>query len=225
MKIVICDGHHEADYIIKMFKDKQNQLIIINRDKEFCKYLAKINRVPVLYGKSFKKETLDIAHIENADILISLNEVDTDNFATCIIAKKIFNVHKVICTVINPKNVELYKELGVDSVISSSYLLGNSVKSESSIESFIKTISLEDDKITMVETIVNEDYLISSRKIMEINFPKYANISCIYRKPNVIIPNGQTIILPKDKLIVVTTSDKQKAIIDWIQRTKTEENK
>lgn len=225
MKIVICDGHHEADYIIKMFKGKQNQLIIINCDKEFCKYLAKTNRVPVLYGKSFKKETLDIAHIENADILISLNEVDTDNFATCIIAKKIFNVHKVICTVINPKNVELYKELGVDSVISSSYLLGNSVKSESSIESFIKTISLEDDKITMVETIVNEDYLISSRKIMEIDFPKYANISCIYRKPNVIIPNGQTIILPKDKLIVVTTSDKQKAIIDWIQRTKTEENK
>ncbi len=225
MKIVICDGHHEADYIIKMFKGNQNQLIIINSDKDFCKYLAKTNRVPVLYGKSFKKETLDIAHIENADILISLNEVDTDNFATCIIAKKMFNVHKVICTVINPKNVELYKELGVDSVISSSYLLGNSVKSESSIESFIKTISLEDDKITMVETIVNENYLISSRKIMEIDFPKYANISCIYRKPNVIIPNGQTLILPKDKLIVVTTSDKQKAIIDWIQRTKTEENK
>ena len=53
---------------------------------------------------------------------------------------------------------------------------------------------------------------------MEINFPKFANISCVYRKPNVIIPNGQTLILPKDKLIVVSTSDDQKKVIDFVKR-------
>lgn len=224
MKIVICDGHHEADYIIKMFKTRQNQLIVINSDKEFCKYLARTNRIPVIYGKSYKKDILELAHIDNADILITLNENDTDDFATCVLAKNAFNVRKVICTVTNPKNVDLYKELGIDSVISSSYLLGNTVKAESSIESLIKTISLEEDKITMVEAIVGEDYLISNRKIMEIDFPKYASISCIYRRPNVIIPNGQTTILPKDKLLVVTTPNKQKAIIDWIQRVKKLDN-
>ena len=220
MKIVICDGHHEADYIVKMFKGKHNKLVVINSNRDFCNYLAKANRIPVIYGKSYKKETLELAHIEDADVLIALNEADTDDFVTCMIAKQFFNVKRVICTVNNPKNVELYKELGVDSVISSSYLLGNSVRAESSIESLIKTISLEEDKITMVEAIIGSDYEIANRKIMEINFPKYANISCIYRKPNVIIPNGSTVILPKDKLLVVTTPNKQKAIIEWLQRVK-----
>ena len=225
MKIVVCGGRHEADYIIKMFKSKSNQIIVINSDKEFCKYLAKANRIPVIYGKTYKKETLELAHIEDADVLIALNDVDTDDFATCMLAKHFFNVRKTICTVQNPKNVELYKELGIDSVISSSYLLGNIVKTESSLESLIRTISLEEDKITMVEATVGEDYVISNCKIMDIDFPPYANISCIYRKPNVIIPNGQTVILPKDKLLVVTTPNKQKQIIDWIQRTNVDDEK
>ena len=39
---------------------------------------------------------------------------------------------------------------------------------------------------------------------MELGMPRVANISCIYRNPSVIIPNGQTTIKAKDKLTIVT---------------------
>ena len=62
-----------------------------------------------------------------------------------------------------------------------------------------------------------------SKQIMDINFPKCGTISCVYRKPNVIIPNGKTVILPNDCLFIVSAVKDQKLIIDYAQREK--ENK
>ena len=218
MKIVICEGTHEADYIIRMFRSRENQLIVINSSRDFASSITKKYHIPVIVGESYKQSVLSLAHIEKADILIALNESDTDDLVTCMLAKQVFKVKKTICTVNNPKNVELYKDLGVDSVVSSTYLLGTTVKAESSIESLIKTMSLEDDKIVMTEITIESNYEIANKKIMELNFPKFANISCVYRKPTVIIPNGQTLILPKDKLIVVSTTADQKKVIDFVKR-------
>ena len=217
MKIVIASGTHESDYMISMFKNRSNELIVINSDRYFASHITKKYHIPVVVGDSFKIDILKIAHIENADILIALNDKDTDDFVTCLLAKQLFHVKKCICTVTNPKLVDLYKHLGIDSVISSMYLLGNSVRAESSIESLIKTMSLEDDKIVMTEITVEESYPIANKKILEIAFPKYANISCIFRDPNVIIPNGQSLILPKDKLVIVSAPQDQKKVIDYVK--------
>ena len=218
MKIVIAGGNHAADYIIKKFKSSQNKLIVINESRETAQYLTKSNRIPVFFGQPYKHFVLDEAHIEDADIFIALGNVDTDNYVSCLLAKRVFNVKKVICTVNNPKNVDLYRELGIDSVISSTQLLASSVMNESSLEDLIKTMSLEDEQIVLTEVVMRPSYHIVNKKIMDINFPKNGNISCIYRKPNVIIPNGSTIILPKDKLLIVSTPKHQKEILAFIQK-------
>ena len=220
MKIVIAGGYQAADYIIKKFKSSQNKLIVINRTRDIAQYLTKSNQIPVFYGEPYKYFVLDEANVEDADIFIALGNVDADNYVACLLAKKVFNVKKCICTVNNPKNVDIYRELGIDSVVSSTQLLATSVLSESSLEDLIRTMSLEDEKIVLTEVIIKPTYSLVNKRIMDINFPKYGNISCIYRKPNVIIPNGQTIILPKDKLLIVTTPKYQKEILAFIQKVK-----
>lgn len=220
MKIVIASGNHAADYIIKKFKSSQNRLIVINDSRETAQYLTKSNKIPVFYGQPYKYFVLEEANVEDADIFIALGNVDTDNYVSCLLAKRVFNVKKVICTVNNPKNVELYRELGIDSVVSSTQLLATSVMNESSLEDLIKTMSLEDEQIVLTEVVMRPNFEIVNKRIMDINFPKNGNISCIYRKPSVIIPNGQTIILPKDKLLIVSTPQHQKEILNFIQKTK-----
>lgn len=220
MKIVIANGEHAADYIIKKFKSSQNRLVVINDSRETAQYLTRSNKIPVFYGQPYKYFVLEEAHVEDADIFIALGDVDTDNYVSCLLAKRVFNVKKVICTVNNPKNVELYRELGIDSVVSSTQLLATSVMNESSLEDLIKTMSLEDEQIVLTEVVMRPSFEIVNKRIMDINFPKNGNISCIYRKPNVIIPNGQTTILPKDKLLIVSTPQHQKEILNFIQKTK-----
>lgn len=220
MRIVICNGNNSADYIIKNFKNRHNTLSIINDDKDVANKLAKSSKLPIVYGDFTKVTTLREANVEGADLFIALGHKDWDNYVGCLHARKQFGVKKCICVVQNPKNVEVFKALGFDSVISSIENLVSSVLAESSLEDLTNTKSFENDKIVMSEVVVKPTYIIAHKKIMEINFPKEGSIACVYRRPRVIIPNGSTIILPKDKLFILSTPFDQKKLIEFVRKTK-----
>ncbi len=218
MKIVITGGKHEADFIVKMLKEEHHQLIVINQDREFAEYISTNNDIPVFPGDPTKAYVLSDAEADNADVLLALSDSDTDNYITCIIAKKQFNIKRTVSKVKNPKNVELFKKLGVDSVISSTYLLAQTILNESSVENIIKTLSIEDEKVVMLEMGVEENFMLVNKRIMDISFPKNINISCIFRDPHVIIPKGDTVIKALDKLIIISTPTEQDEIVEFIKK-------
>lgn len=220
MKIVITGGKHEADFIVSKLKKEQHHLIIINQDRDFGQYISANNDVDVFPGDPTKAYTLSDAEAQNADVLLALSDNDTDNYITCITAKKLFNIKRTVAKVKNPKNVELFKRLGIDSVISSTYLLAQTILNESSVENIIKTLSIEDEKIVMLEIGVEEGYAIVNKRLMDIQFPSNINISCIFRDPHVIIPKGDTLIKADDKLIIISTPNDQDEIVEFIQKRK-----
>lgn len=220
MKIVIAGGKHEADFVIKALKEEHHHLIVINQDRAFAEYISTSNDVPVFPGDPTKGYCLSDAEAQGADVLLALGNSDTDNYITCITAKRLFNIKKTVAKVRNPKNVEIFKKLGVDSVISSTYLLAQTILNESSVEKILKTLSIEDEKIVMIELGVEADFSLVNKRIMDIQFPKNINISCIFRDPHVIIPNGSTIIKPDDKLIIISTPNEQEEIIEFIRKKK-----
>ena len=220
MRIVIANGDNSADYIIKNFNSRSNTLTIINSDKDIANHLAKSAKLPVILGDFTKVSTLKEANIQGADLFIALGRKDSDNYVGCLHARKQFGVKKCICIVNNPKNVEVFKELGLDSVICSTETLVSSVLAESSLESLTKTMSFENDKIVMSEIVVKSNSLIAHKRIMDINCPKEGSIACVYRRPRVIIPNGSTLILPKDKIFVLTVPAEQKRLIEFLTKEK-----
>ena len=51
------------------------------------------------------------------------------------------------------------------------------------------------------------------KKLVDIKIPHGIIISCILRNDNMIVPNGSTVILPNDKLLIISSpADQQKAI-------------
>lgn len=218
MKVVIAGGDSQAEFIISMFKGKSNELIVINPSKQVAETLAKRCRVSVTTGYPWRKFVLEEAGAYDADVFISLCEKDTDNYASCIMAKNVFAAKKTICVVNNPKNVELYKRLGLDSVISSTYLLAQSIRGESSLASITKTLSIDNDKINVVEAIILSKYEICFKRIKDIAFPRYASIAAIYRNFQIIIPSGMVELQPKDTLLMVTAPSNIKKLLAYVQQ-------
>ena len=217
MKIVIAGGDSKAEYIIKSFKDKKNELVVINPSVTVAERLKKACFVKVYHGEPWSRITLEQADAFDADVFISLCERDTDNYATSLMAKRMFNAKKTICVVDNPNNVEVFKKLGLDAVISSTYLLSQSIMSESSVESLTKTLSLDDNRVTVIEKVVLTKYAICYKPIKDIRFPKYASIAAIYRNYQIIIPNGSIIIEPKDTLVMVTAPNNAKSLLKYVE--------
>lgn len=223
MKIVIAGGTHEAEYIVHMFHKRGNKLVVINPSKDEASLLLERESVRVYVGDPWKGHVLEEADAEDADLFISLCDRDTDNYVTCQNAKKCFGAKRCICVVNNPNNVELYKRLGVDSVISSTYLLGNSVQNESSVEDIIRSVAFDNNQVMMIEMKVLPKFKIAEKKIMDLDFPKYASISCIVRNGEVIIPNGQVAVHANDKLMIVCSPMDQKRLTAWLKLEKSEE--
>ena len=203
MIVVIANGNLEAAYVIDSFKeDKHNKIIVINSDKEVAEYLMKHQHVSVYVGNPWRTYALEEAGVYDADLFISLSDNDTDNYVSCILAKKVFNVRKCIYVVKNPDNVEIYKKLGIDSVISSTYLLTQNIKTESLEGNLIRSMNLDSNKIVMVEATLLSKYRICNKAIMDIHFPPYANIAYIMRDNEFIIPKGNVILKPRDTLVI-----------------------
>ena len=217
MIVVIANGNLEAAYVIDSFKeDKHNKIIVINSDKDVAEYLRKHQHVDVFVGSPWRSYALEEAGVYDADLFISLSDNDTDNYASCILAKKVFNVRKVICVVKNPDNVEIYKKLGIDSVISSTYLLTQNIKTESFEGSLIRSMNIDSNKIVMVEATLLSKYRICNKAIMDISFPSYANIAYIMRNNEFIIPKGNVVLKPRDTLVIACAKEDEKELTKYL---------
>lgn len=218
MKIVICNGRHSADYLIKQFrKNKNTELIIINDNIETAKYISQENNIDVYVGDATKEYVLSENNIDNCNLFVALSRSDTDNYVACQLAKTVYNAQKCICRAVNPKNVDLFKRLGIDIVVSSTYLLGETVKSLISVSNLVKSLAIEDEKIVLSEIVLKGTDFICNKQLKDINFPATGSISCIFRNPNVIIPKGDTKLVPGDKLLVISNPKSQLSILEFIQ--------
>lgn len=213
MKIVIAGGRNKADFLIASLLEKEHTLIVINDEQEYCEYLSEKYKIPLVVGNPCKEYVLESADIYDADILIALRPNDADNLAICQCAKKIFNVKKVVATVSNPKNVIVFKKLGVNTAISATYTISKIIEQASTIENLVNTLSIENEKIVMMEILLTKQSLIINKKTKELTLPKNVIICCILRGVEMVVPNGETQLLEYDKLLLLTPPQLQDQVL------------
>lgn len=135
MKIAVAGGRDEADFLTGLLLKNKHRLIVINDDRAYCEHLAaEYDKVSVINGDPGREEVLSDAGIKEVDVIIALCGRDADNLEICQMAKRLFSVKKTVCTVRNPRNVEIFKALGVDQVISAAYILAQYIQQPSLAE-------------------------------------------------------------------------------------------
>jgi len=219
MKVVIADGFHEADYIIGLFNTKINDLVVINDSEDICHYLSSNNDVHVMIGHCTKESDLREAGAVDCDLFIALSEDDYKNYVACKTAQMI-GAKRCIATVINPKNVKNFKDLGIDMVVCSTYLLGEQIRNLTSIENMVNSLSLEDEKIIVMEIRITSDLKVEGLTLKDIKISNLGTVSSIMRNGKTIIPNGDSEIKSGDKVVIVTTGENRNEIIDIFKRKK-----
>ena len=219
MRIVIAGGKTQADFLISNLKARKHRITVINGDDLYCHYLTETHKIPVFHGDPSKYFVLKEADIVNYDVLVALTEKDADNLAICQYAKRCFGIKKVICTVSNPKNVSLFKKLGIDNVISSTHMVAQYITEATTLENIIKTLTLENDKIVISEIVIEEKYDCVGKTLSRITLPPNTIIACIIRRSTeMIVPTGNDCIKAGDKLLVLTSVENQKKAITTITK-------
>lgn len=222
MKIIVAGGRNKADFLIGSLLEKKQEVTVINDDDEYCSYLSEKYNIPVVVGNPCKQYVLEEAEVDHADILIALRPNDPDNLAICQTAKKIFHVKKVVATVSNPKNVSIFKKLGVNTAISATYTIARIIEQASTIENLVNSLSIEHENIVMTELLLTKESYVVNKKLKELSMPENVIVCCILRNVEMIVPNGETILLEHDKLLILSQTAMQDQVLDMFSERRKE---
>ena len=208
MRILIAGGRTQADFLIDRLKRKKHKLVVINEDAVYADHLSSTHQLPIICGDPSKYFILEEAGIQDFDVVVALTHRDADNLAICQYCKRCFGVKKCICIVANPKNVDLFKELGVNTVISVTHMVAQYIAQATNVENLIKTFSVEDEKVIVSEVFVEPEFACVGKTLADITMPSDSIIGCIIRKnKGMTIPSGSTEIRSGDKLLILTTPE------------------
>jgi len=204
MKIVLSEGKSQADFLIKLFQHKSHKLIVINNNKQVCEYLTKVNDIPIYFGDSTKKYVLEEAGVKDADIFIALSHKDEENFVACKIAKEEFQVKRTVSIVSNPKDVDIFMKLGIDSALSSTYLVSKYIEKESLSNDLFELLNIDNNLVTLTKLTLTPASKQVGVQLKDLKLALAINISAILRNDNIIIPDGNTTLKANDILYIVS---------------------
>lgn len=218
MNIIITGEGEEINFLIRSFLHKGHNITFINKNEEYCKKMARTYEdIQVVLGDSSKPHILEEAGALYNDILISLKNKDQDSLIVCQLAKDIFKIPKTLAVVKDPKNIELFKKLGLDTVISTTSIISSMIEQKVSVEEITNLIEMEEGKASIVQIQVSKNFPVIGRSLMEIQLPKKAVIGCIMRSHTAIIPRGDTVILEGDKLVVIYLPEAEKELFGTLK--------
>lgn len=213
MNILIAGGHQIVDFLIKSLKSNGHEVMLINQDYELCRSIADKYEIEAICGDGSEVESLKSAHAEKMDALIALNGQDATNMVICEIAKNQFNIKYTFAIVNDPRNEVMFQSFGINKCVNITRILDDLVE-QYSIEENIKNHFPSDDKrIVVLDVVLSHNAPSINKKLWEIGFPSQSILACIIREKEIIIPQGNTVLMSGDKAIVIAASSSSEKTI------------
>jgi Kef-type K+ transport system membrane component KefB/Trk K+ transport system NAD-binding subunit len=159
--------------------------------------------VPSLHLRDRIKAELKQAGIEDARVVVVLEERDEDSLLICRMARQLFGVRNIIAWVQEPHNKEFFRRLGarvVNPALSTSML----------IESMILSPAVFDLTGDIDEVEIRQIKLKSNRavgvRIDNLQLPSGVSVMSIQRSGNTLVPDNDTRLRENDTLTLVGSS-------------------
>ena len=207
--VMILGASKTAYYLAKMLIASGNSVKVIDLNQRVCEeFSASLPEALVVNGDGAEQEVLFEEGISDTDAFVSLTGMDEENILISVFASS-QNVPKVITKVNRKELGAMATKLGLDSVISPKNIVADEVLSyvravRNSLGSNVETLyKIMDNKAEAVEFNVQQDFKFAGVSIKDMKFKDNILIAGILRGRRAIIPSGDDIFLPDDKVIVI----------------------
>jgi trk system potassium uptake protein TrkA len=201
-RVMILGGSLIGMELAEKLEKRDIQVKIIEQDEDRCRQIAeKCDRALVLRGDATYQDLLIEENVAQMDTFIAVTEDEETNVMISLLAKKM-GVRRVITLVNKVGYSPLVHSIGVDVVVSPRLAAVNKIMQFLRRGKIVSISSLPEENAEAFEAVAMETSDIVGRPLREIEFPKEAIVGAIVRGPEVIIPNGSTVIRPGDRVMI-----------------------
>lgn len=223
MNIVIAGAGELGQLLAKNLTENKHDVVLIDSSVDTLKHISHSLEVKLLEGSCIDPDTLDRANIRTADVLLAMSGDDAANILSCQIASRL-GTPRTICRLnsaslfseqnnLQPESFGIWKHFSppdecvrkIAAVLENRYVLEEIRFShpDAVMQVFRVTLTsrLADARIKDIP--------------MDPGLRESIRFAAIIREKEFIVPHGDAIFVPGDKVYIAGTSDNVRKFIQW----------
>ena len=180
---------------------------VIERNPDRCTYLAeRLNKSIVLCGDGSDQGLLAEENIQDMDVVITLTKDEETNILASLLAKRM-GARNSITRISKFSYFPLMDAIGIEQVVSPRLSAINTILQHIRRGKVLSAISLKGEQAEVIEAVALETSDIVEKPLRNISFPKGAMVAGIISKETIIIPTGDSVIRPDDRVIILARKE------------------
>ena len=214
MHIIIVGAGKVGEYLARTTLEGGNDVVVIESDHDRAVEMATAlsGRVLVIYGDGCNSRVMEDADIRHADVFVATTGRDDNNLVACEIASRVYDVKRCIARVNNPKNLRIFRKLGIECV-SSTTLIGRMIEEEATLGNLNAVSTLAQGNIGLLEVRIREFRTAGLSPITgallydEVDYPDEALPIAVVHDGAPLLVDEETRVFPGDTVIVATPTE------------------
>jgi trk system potassium uptake protein TrkA len=204
-EVMIMGGGNIGYKLAKALDNKFFHTRVLENRQKRCEFLSeRLDRPIVLMGDSTDQEILREENIQDMDMVIAVTGDEETNILSCLLAKSL-GAKRTVTRVNNFGYMPLIEPIGIDYVVCPRLAAINSLLHYIRRGKVISTVSIKGEQAEVLEAIAQKDSPIVGKAIMDLDLPRGCLVLCFQRGDAVVIPRGDTVIEPQDRLLIIST--------------------
>ncbi len=183
---------------------------LIEVDEELADLASKtLRRTTVLHGDYLQFQLLEEAGIEEVSGFVSVTGDDENDIMACMTAKE-HGAQRVLSLIQQPRYLPLLARIHrLDGAVSRHLTVVSNLLRLIRRGNIVSVASLHEIEAEVIELVagVNSKIVHKELRSLKTKFPEHAFIGAILRRENHIVPHGNTVIQPADRVIVFSMPD------------------
>jgi len=203
-RVMIIGGGNTGLMLAEQIEKKGISTKIIDKRRDICEQLAALlEKTVVLQGDGTSQDLLREEHINGTDFFIAVTNDEEANILGALLAKQL-GAKNVISLIRRIDYIPLVTRFGIDGVINPRHAAISRILHFIRRGKIISATPLRDETAEVFEFIALETSDITNRPLKGIHFPMATIVGAIVRGKEIIIPDGDSVILSGDHVVIFT---------------------
>jgi len=207
MYVVLVGAGAIGEQVARKLIEEHHEVLLIEKNRGRAAELTEVFGTSVIMrGDGCEVRVMEEAGVGRADVVAAITGDDEDNLVVCQMAKRRFNVKRTVARVSDPRHETLFRQLGVDGIISSTQIIFNLIEQEIETGDVIPVGALQQGQLEVAEAEITSRSPAANKRISELTFADGTIIVAIVRAGQQLVATPDTVLVPGDVVVAIGPS-------------------
>lgn len=205
MHVIVVGLGGIGQNLVHLLIGHKDDVAVIDKNEVRCKDIASKHDLLAIVGDATDQSVLEDAGGADANALIITTADDATNLMTALVGKEL-DIKNIISVVNQQDHVGMFRRIGVNVEENPDMAVAQSLRRSIIRPSVKEHLSVAGGKAEIFEITVAESSKAANKAISSLPLSKDALIIAIERDKGVIIPKGDTVLMPGDLVTIFAMS-------------------